>query len=71
MATYTKRKGSGGRTVWLARVRRVGHPAISGTFNTKAAAQAWAGEIEAKMHRRVLIDRRSSEDISVGGHPTG
>jgi integrase len=66
MATFIKRKGSGGRTVWLARVRRVGHPAISGTFNTKAAAQAWAGEIEAKMHRRVFIDRRPSEKVTVG-----
>lgn len=50
MATYYKR---GSR--WLARVRRKGYPEQSDTFATKAAAQAWAREIEGKMDRGAFV----------------
>lgn len=50
MATYYKR---GAR--WLARVRRKGYPEQSDTFATKAAAQQWARDIEAKMDRGAFV----------------
>ncbi len=34
---------------WQARVRRQGYPPQSDTFRTKAAAERWAREVEAKM----------------------
>lgn len=46
MATISKR---GER--WFAQVRRLGHPHLYGTFDTKRAALTWAGEQEARMDR--------------------
>lgn len=45
MAVITKRDS--GR--WQAKVRRLGQPATSKTFDTKAAAEAWARSIERQM----------------------
>lgn len=58
MATITKR---GER--YQARIRRTGYPEQSDTFRTKAAAERWARDIEAKMdagafHAPAPADRR-------------
>ena len=45
MATVTKRDS----TRWQAKVRRLGHPPASKTFDTKAAAEAWARSVERSM----------------------
>lgn len=45
MAVFTKRDS--GR--WQAKVRRLGQPPQSKTFDTKAAAQAWARSVEREM----------------------
>lgn len=43
MATFQKRGAK-----WRAIVRKQGHPAQSKTFSTKARAQAWAKQVEAR-----------------------
>ncbi|ROZ68726.1 site-specific integrase [Ramlibacter sp. WS9] len=45
MATFTQR--AGGR--WQAKIRRLGWPSQSETFQTRAAAEAWARHIERAM----------------------
>jgi integrase len=46
MATIIKE-----RNKWRAQIRRVGAKSISKTFDSKAAAQAWARDIESKLDR--------------------
>ena len=48
MATIEKRSGKGG-TTWRVRVRRLGQPQLTKSFETKKAAQEWATEQEAKV----------------------
>jgi integrase len=48
MATIEIRKNSRGVT-YRAKVRLNGHPEVTKSFPNKAAARAWAGEIEAEM----------------------
>ncbi|MFC3123513.1 tyrosine-type recombinase/integrase [Pseudoroseomonas globiformis] len=48
MATIVSRKAAG-KTTYQAKVRLDGHPPVSRTFPSKAAARAWAGEVEAEM----------------------
>ena len=48
MATIEKRSGKGG-TTWPVRVRRLGQPQLTKSFETKKAAQEWAAEPEAKV----------------------
>ncbi|MHB8938547.1 MAG: tyrosine-type recombinase/integrase [Thiobacillus sp.] len=47
MATFSKRKSGW----WQARIRRDGHPALSKTFETKAAAEAWTRAVESDMDK--------------------
>lgn len=62
MATYYKR---GSR--WLARVRRKGYPEQSDTFATKAAAQAWARDVEAKIDRGAFVALAGdARDLTLG-----
>jgi integrase len=49
MATIVSRKAAGGKTTYQAKVRLDGHPRVSRTFTSKAAARAWSGEVEAEM----------------------
>ena len=52
MATFRKR----GPSRWEAQVRRRGWPTRTGTFQTKADAQAWAADTEAAMHKGSYSD---------------
>ena len=51
MPTFEKRES--GR--WQVKVRRTGHPSQSKTFETKAAAMAWARSIERAMDTKSFI----------------
>jgi len=51
---------------WQAKVRRVGYPEQSKTFDTKAEADEWARGIESKMDSGTFVDRRSLADYDVG-----
>lgn len=52
MAQIKKR----GEFQWMARIRRKGYPEQTETFTTKAAAEAWARDIESKMDKATFID---------------
>ena len=53
MATFRKRSGS-----WQALVKKKGFGQIARTFDTKAAAEAWAKVTESEMVRGVFIPRK-------------
>ena len=61
MATFQKR---GER--WRAQVRKKGHPPLSKTFTTKARAQRWARETEAKIEGGTFEDRRALDQQTFG-----
>ena len=53
MATFRKRPGPRGSTVWQAQIIRRGYDRQYKTFDTKAEAEAWARQIEGEMDRGV------------------
>lgn len=52
MASFEKR----GDYQWRAKVRRLGQPALSKTFDTKVDAEHWAREVERKIKRGEIDD---------------
>lgn len=60
MATIRKRKDS-----WYCQVRRKGHKSIGRSFNTKADAEKWAMQIEAKMGIGTYVDNRETLSTSL------
>lgn len=46
---------------WQVKIRRRGYPAQSRTFDRKAAAEAWARQIENEMDRGVFVSRAEAE----------
>ncbi len=61
MAYIESRPGPRGRRVWRAQIRRSGYPPQSGTFDTKAAAETWARQIESAMDRGEWADRAEGD----------
>ncbi len=61
MATFRKRLGPQGRTVWQAQIIRIGERPKYGTFDTKLAAQEWARQVENLMDRREWVDRTEGD----------
>jgi len=57
MATFKQR----GPSQFQATVRRKGYPSQTKTFETRAAARAWAADVESEMRRDVFIDRSEAE----------
>lgn len=57
MATIEKR----GPWQWRAKIRRLGHPSQTKTFDTKAEAEAWARQLEGDMDRGVFFSRVEAE----------
>jgi integrase len=57
MANFTRRESG----KWQAKVRRDGWPAQSKTFDTKAAAEAWARSVEREMDTDSFISRDDAE----------
>ncbi len=60
MATIRKR----GPYQWQAIIRKRGFPPQSQTFETKALAQAWAGELESQMVRGVFVSLGEAESTT-------
>lgn len=60
MATITKLKSG----KWQAKVRRKGQPAISQSFQTKAAAEAWSRSVEREMDTNSFISPDESQKIT-------
>lgn len=61
MATYERRKG-----FWRVKVRRAGFPPQTRSFNSKALAQSWARDVEAKLDRGELVDRSEAHAHTLG-----
>lgn len=67
MATIVPRKNDRGEVIgWQAKIRRVGFPNKSETFDTKRAAEDWAKVQEAEMIRGVYVDRSKAERTLFG-----
>lgn len=62
MASILKR----GPYQWQATIRRKGYATRCETFETKAAAQAWATVIESEMARHVFVDKTELERTTLG-----
>ena len=65
MATYVQRTGPGGKRVWQALVRRKGYPQQTRTFDTKGAAEVWAGGIENAMGRGTFVSSAEAEGTTL------
>ena len=65
MASFIPRQGPSGRRVWQAHVRRRGYPAQVRTFDTKAEAEAWAGDIESEIRRGTFVSRTEAESTTL------
>ena len=65
MASFIPRKGTGGKRVWQAHVRRRGYPTQVRTFDTKAEAEAWAATIESEIARGVFVCRAEAEGTTL------
>lgn len=61
MASFRKR----GDYQWQARVKRKGFGVLTETFNTKAEAMEWARETESKIDRRIYVDRREANKLTL------
>ena len=61
MATITNR----GVRQWWARVRRIGYPVVSKTFETKVDAEKWARQMESEMDRGVFVSRTEAEGTTL------
>ena len=62
MATITKTQSG----TFKVQIRKVGIPAITKTYKTKADAQKWARLIESEMDRGVFINRQEADKVTVG-----
>ncbi|MDA8204526.1 MAG: site-specific integrase [Thermaerobacter sp.] len=65
MATFRKRPGPRGATVWQAQIIRRGHERQYKTFDTKAEAEAWAAIIESEIARGVFVSRAEAENTTL------
>lgn len=65
IATFRKRSGPRGATVWQAQIIRRGHERHYKTFDTKAEAEARARQIEGEMDRGVFMSRAEAENTTL------
>ena len=65
MPSFIPRKGPGGKRVWPAHVRRRGYPAQVRTFDTKAEAEAWAGDFESEIRHGTFVSRTEAETTTL------
>ena len=65
MATFVQRKGPNGKRVWQALVRRRGYHQQTRTFDTKGAAEVWAGGIESKMGSGTFVSSVEAESTTL------
>ena len=62
MASFRKR----GPYQWQAQVRKKGYPLQTKTFETKAAAEAWARATEHEMDQGVFLSKVEAESTTLG-----
>ncbi len=60
MAYFQKRSGS-----WRAIVKRKGFDRVTRTFDTKAAAEAWARQVEGEMDRGGYVSKKEAENTTL------
>ena len=65
MATITPRYTSKSRPSWQAKVRRLGYPPQSKTFDSKAKAEAWVRQVEGEMDCGAFIPRAEAESTTL------
>lgn len=61
MATFRKR----GPYQWQAQIRQKGQPLQTKTFETRAAAEQWAREVEYEMDRGTYVSRAEAESTTL------
>lgn len=61
MATFRKR----GPHQWQAQVRKKGYPLQTKSFETRAAAQAWARAVEVDMDRGSFVSRAEADSTTL------
>ncbi len=66
MATFVRRPGPAGHSVWQARVRKKGYPQQTRSFDTKTEARNWATAVESEMVRGVFVSRAEAETTTLG-----
>lgn len=66
MATISERKSQHG-SKWQAKVRRLGHPTHSHTFDTREEAEQWARDKEASIDSGEDMSRSFAEGLTVKG----
>lgn len=50
---------------WQARVRRIGHPDLTKSFNNRSDAERWARSAETDMDRGAFLDQREAMRLTV------
>ena len=50
---------------WQARVRRIGHPDLTKSFNNLSDAERWARSAETDMDRGAFLDQREAMRLTV------
>jgi integrase len=60
MATIEKRG-----QFWRVKVRRVGLPAQTKTFDNRTHAQQWARSVESDLDKGIVVDRRTAQRLSL------
>jgi integrase len=67
MATICPRRNKLGKLIgWQAKIRKLGYPPLSKTFDSKEDAENWATVKEAEMVRGVYVDRSKAERSTLG-----
>jgi hypothetical protein len=61
MANFRKR----GPQQWQAQIRKKGYPTQINTFNTRAAAERWARELEHEMDGGIFTSRTVAESTTL------
>ena len=65
MASFVYRPGKSRRGTWQAKIKRVGWPQQTGTFDTRVQAEAWARQIEGEMDRGIFQSRAEAEQTTL------
>lgn len=60
MACFQKRSGA-----WRAIVKRKGYGVQTRTFDSKAAAEVWARQVEGEMDRGAFVSRAEAESTTL------
>ena len=65
MASFVYRPGKSRRGAWQAKIKRVGWPQQTATFNTRVRAEAWARRIESEMDSGAFVSHAEAESTTL------